>query len=70
MEIVITILTFLALIINIPYVIALYNKLKLEVLDYQCKEEIEGVNNNKKAIKVISTINVALFLIILILISV
>lgn len=59
---------FLALIINVPTMIAYLIGLKFQITDPNCKDEVRDVKINIAMTKIIQVINVLLFVVILILI--
>lgn len=67
MNIILTIIIFIALAVNIPLLIALFVGLNLSVTNATCKDEVEGVKKNVNTIKVVIAADVVLFLTILIL---
>ena len=63
----ITILIILGLFINIPLLIALFIGLQLNIENPKCTEEVNGVKNNIRTIKIVNIINVIIFLVSLLL---
>lgn len=60
------IISFLSTILNIPYAIALYLGLKLQIEDPNCAEDVKNTKDNIRNIKIIQTINAIISLCILI----
>ena len=61
-----TILIFVALIINLCTLGAYIIGIKLDIENKDCKDEIQAVKNNKLAIKLIQLFNVIVFIILFI----
>ena len=63
-------LIFIALIINVPTMIAYLIGLKFQITDFNCKDEVKGVKTNILMTKIIQVFNVVIFLTLIILLSV
>lgn len=66
----ITILLFVALVINIPTAIANIIGLNLQIDDPSCKEEVKNVKMNRAVLKGVQYFNVIVFLVIMILVQI
>ena len=69
MKDVLTPILFLALIANVPIMIAYLVGLKFKVEKPGCKEEEFEVNNNIRITKIVQVINVAIYVILFILVQ-
>jgi hypothetical protein len=66
---VITVLLFIALVMNIPTAIANFIGVNLQIEDSSCKEEVKNVKMNRLVLKIIQLLNCLIFLIVFILIQ-
>lgn len=58
----ITIIIFIAIIINFPFTIANYIGLQFQVSNPECPQDIKDVKNNIRTVKIIQTINLIIFI--------
>ena len=66
----ITLITFLAAILNVPFAIACLMGLKLDTSGLKCPDDIKDVEINKKWVKGIQLTNAILFVLLTILTSI
>lgn len=67
---VITILLFIALVINIPAAIANIIGINLQITDESCKEEVKNVKMNRAVLKGIQYLNAFIFLVLIVLVQI
>lgn len=70
MENIIIVIVFIAMVMNIPFAIAVNMGLKLKENNPNCAEERADVEGNKRAIKVVQTINAVISIVLFILLMI